>query len=80
MKLINGKTKLDEKEQLIVKHGWILSQAEIMGILVNNSYVKDFCVYLETNDSENDINKFMTMSNIIPYCHWGFKINGKSIK
>jgi len=75
----NGKTMLDTNEQMIVKHGWILKKAEDMNIMVTNSYSKDSYLYLETQNGKDDINKFIELKDLIPYCHLGFSVNGTNI-
>jgi hypothetical protein len=79
MKLINGKAKLDENEQIIVNHGWALEKAQSMNILVTKSYSKDSVLYLETSNGQNDIDKFMEIKEQAPYCHIRYNVNGTDI-
>lgn len=76
---VNGRAKLNEDEQMIVKQAWALETAQKMNILITESHIEDHHLYVNTSNGEKDVDAFMTLKDDTPYCHFAFSVNGVNI-
>lgn len=77
---VNGKAKLTEDEQLIVKQAWILEMAQKMNILITESSIEDHYLYIKTANGNLDLEAFKALKGKEPYIHFGYSVNGISIQ